>query len=640
MSEFPIDTSRFKHQELGDFISFSEDKETQNQFETNVGIVRDMIVFMTGLAEAKGLGGHTGGAFDIVPEVLVVDGLRRKFDSIHPGFFDEAGHRVAIQYALAALDEDIEGIQLEDLLHYREHVPALPLPGHPEFGLTPGISHSSGRLGHTASFVNGVAEQGEYRTVVMFGSDGAQQEGNDAEAARYMVANNLGVVWIIDDNNITIEGKTSEYMKGFDLEKTLGGHGINVSRVKGENYVDLHREIFIAASSDKPYALIVKRPMAPGLPVEGTSKGHDAIPATFAIEYLQNKGHIEAAGMIAEALENKTAHTREYLGSHGSAKNRTEFGRVVAEILKERPDDLEKIRVISSDLGGSCGLAEIEKVFEDRYGKMGVMERGNFLAAAGFGSKPGYQGVFGTFSAFSEMVNSEITMARLNKANVLAHFSHAGVDHMSDNTCHYGTNIFFTDNGLPEEDNTRLYFPADAHQMGAVVRRVFDDPGLRFIFSTRAPNPFILDSEGNEFFAPDRYTFQAGRDEVIREGEEGYIVSYGNMLYRALDVVDSMAQSDIDVGLINKPTLNTVDEKSLERVGASPFVLVVEDQNIKTGLGSKYGTWLLERGHSPRYGRIGAVRPGVGGQAKQIGYQNLETLDIMEKALDLYTASE
>jgi len=34
------------------------------------------------------------------------------------------------------------------------------------------------------------------------------------------------------------------------------------------------------------------------------------------------------------------------------------------------------------------------------------------------------------------MVVSEITMARLNYANVLAHFSHAGVDDMADNTCH------------------------------------------------------------------------------------------------------------------------------------------------------------------------------------------------------------
>jgi len=54
------------------------------------------------------------------------------------------------------------------------------------------------------------------------------------------------------------------------------------------------------------------------------------------------------------------------------------------------------------------------------------MERGNYSAAAGFGFAPDKFGVFSTFSAFLEMVISEITMARLNNCNVLSHFSHSG----------------------------------------------------------------------------------------------------------------------------------------------------------------------------------------------------------------------
>jgi len=42
----------------------------------------------------------------------------------------------------------------------------------------------------------------------------------------------------------------------------------------------------------------------------------------------------------------------------------------------------------------------------------------------------GKQGIFSTFAAFLEMCVSEITMARLNKSNVLCHFSHSGVDDM------------------------------------------------------------------------------------------------------------------------------------------------------------------------------------------------------------------
>ncbi|MFM6437643.1 MAG: transketolase C-terminal domain-containing protein, partial [Microcystis panniformis] len=145
---------------------------------------------------------------------------------------------------------------------------------------------------------------------------------------------------------------------------------------------------------------------------------------------------------------------------------------------------------------------------------------------------------------------------------------------------------------------TRLYFPADAAQMTACVEATFHQPGLRFIFSTRSKTPNILDTNGHNFFG-DGYTFVPGKDEVIREGTAGYIISFGDGLYRALDAVERLKQEGIDVGLINKSTLNVVDEEIIAKVGSSPFVLVVEAFNRRTGLGSRYGSWLLERGLTP-----------------------------------------
>jgi transketolase C-terminal domain/subunit len=77
-------------------------------------------------------------------------------------------------------------------------------------------------------------------------------------------------------------------------------------------------------------------------------------------------------------------------------------------------------------LEGSTGLKGIRLKHPEVYVNSGIMERGNFSAAAGFGFDPEKFGVFSTFSAFLEMVVSEITMARLNNCNVLCHFSHSG----------------------------------------------------------------------------------------------------------------------------------------------------------------------------------------------------------------------
>jgi len=626
--KFPIDLGAFKTLKF----SMSQRELTDEQAEqlrTNIKVVRDSIVFFTAYANTKGLGGHTGGAYDIVPELLIVDGFMKGSDTVYPVYFDEAGHRVAIQYLMAVLNGYKKP---EELLHYREF--GSGLYGHPEREDDQGVFFSSGRLGHMWSHVNGVATANPDKTVVMFGSDGSQQEGGDAEAARYAVAQQLNVKLLIDDNDVTIAGHPSDYLKGFSVEGTLKGHGVRVDTGDGENLSTLYQRIQKALITDGPVALINKRKMAMGIPgIEGLPKGHDVIPVDFAITYLKEKGCQEAVN----ALESSTKQTAaaEYLGStKDKAKNRDNFGKIVCDILAQMPDRKSRVLVVDSDLEGSCGLHHIRKTYPEVYVTAGIMERNNFSVAAGFGSEKGKQGIFGTFSAFLEMVVSEITMARLNRSNVLAHFSHAGVDDMADNTCHFGINNFFADNGLPENDKTRLYYPADSNQLKAILEDVFNDEGLRFLFSTRSATPFILDEKGNPFFGSD-YRFVPGKDEVVREGESGYVVSYGEMLYRSLDVVERLKTEGINVGLINKPTLNVADEEMMARLAVSGFVLVVESQNSKSGLGSRFGTWLLERGFKARYAHMGSSREGHGGLAEQIPYQGLGMDSIREKIMGL-----
>lgn len=131
---------------------------------------------------------------------------------------------------------------------------------------------------------------------------------------------------------------------------------------------------------------------------------------------------------------------------------------------------------------------------------------------------------------------------------------------MADNTCHFGVNHFFADNGLPDTQ-TWLYWPADGAQMIKIVERVFFDRGVRFIFSTRSKVPYILKEDGKTRFFGDDYEFVPGKDEVICEGTAGYVVSFGDSLYRSWDAVLRCRQEGLDVGLVNKPTLNLVDEQ-------------------------------------------------------------------------------
>ena len=123
----------------------------------------------------------------------------------------------------------------------------------------------------------------------------------------------------------------------------------------------------------------------------------------------------------------------------------------------------------------------------------------------------------------------------------------------------------------------------------SVIDKVLYDKGIRFVFSTRSKVPWILKEDGSKFY-DSNYKFVPGKDEVIRKGTAGYIVSYGDMLYRSLDAVERLKKEGVDVGLINKVTLNVIDEQVLKEIGSTKFVLVAESLNQKTGLGSKVGT--------------------------------------------------
>ncbi len=625
---FPIDLSQYEPLVLN-YSQTSLKSDQRERLVANINLARDSIVFFTALANLKGLGGHTGGAYDIVPELLITDGFMKGSDQIYPVFFDEAGHRVAIQYLMAVLNNYQTP---EVLLKYREVNAGLY--GHPERNDQKGIFFSSGRLGHLWSYVNGVASAYPDKTIVMFGSDGSQQEGGDAEAARYAVAHKLNVKLFIDDNDVTIAGHPSQYMSGFDVGQTLQGHSLTVDSGDGEDIDSLYVRIQKAITSPGPVALVNKRPMAVGIAgIEGSPKAHDVIAVDLAIDYLETRGQTAAVEMLKTSTPK--AKQKIYQGSTPEkSKCRDKFGQIVCRIIGEMPDYKSKLLVIDSDLEGSCGLHHIRKKYPEIYVNGGIMERNNFSAAAGFGSSQGRQGIFGTFAAFLEMVVSEISMARLNQANVLAHFSHSGVDDMADNTCHFGINNFFADSGLAENDQTHLYFPADANQMQAIVETIFNDPGLRFIFSTRSATPLILDEAGQPFYG-NHYRFMTGRDEIIREGIDGYVLSYGEMLYRCLDVIEQLRAEGIQVGLINKPTLNVVDNEMLAKLGASKFVLVVETQNTKTGLGIRYGTWLLEKGYTPVYAHMGSHKEGRGGLGEQIPNQGIGREKIHAKIIEL-----
>merc|ERR1719346_329909 len=81
--------------------------------------------------------------------------------------------------------------------------------------------------------------------------------------------------------------------------------------------------------------------------------------------------------------------------------------------------------------------------------------------------------------------------------------------------------------------------------------------------------------------------------------------------------------------------MNAVDEEALRKIGSSGFVLCVESQSTKTGLGIRLGTWLMERELHPKFVRCGTHRDGCGGIWEHAYHQGFDSESIMAKVRPL-----
>ncbi len=203
-------------------------------------------------------------------------------------FVLSAGHGSMLLYALlhlAGFD-----LSLDDLKKFRQL--GSRTPGHPEFGHTPGVEVTSGPLGQ--GFANGVgmalghamlsAQLGPgnpLEDVLVYGivSDGDLMEGVAAEAASFAGHNKLGrLVYLYDDNQVTIDGRTSIAFSREDVTRRFEGYGWHVQAVDGRDRHAISSAIEAAkAERGRPSLIRVRTVIGYGAPKkQGTSGVHGA----------------------------------------------------------------------------------------------------------------------------------------------------------------------------------------------------------------------------------------------------------------------------------------------------------------------------------------------------------------------------
>jgi transketolase len=205
-------------------------------------------------------------------------------------FILSGGHGSALQYALLYLTG--YDLPLEQLMNFRQF--GSLTPGHPEYGLTPGIEVTTGPLGQ--GFANGVGMAiAEAHMAAEFNrpgfevinhfiygivTDGDLMEGVSSEAASIAGHLSLGkIIYLYDNNHISIDGSTDLAFTE-DRAARFAAYGWHVLNLPdGNDTAAVYRAISRAQKDSRPSLILCRTHIGYGLPTrQDTAKAHGEAP--------------------------------------------------------------------------------------------------------------------------------------------------------------------------------------------------------------------------------------------------------------------------------------------------------------------------------------------------------------------------
>jgi transketolase len=246
--------------------------------------------------------GHPGLPMGTAPMAYAIWTRHLRHNPANPAwanrdrFVLSGGHGSMLLYSLLYLSG--YNLPLDELKRFRQW--GSLTPGHPEYGLTPGVETTTGPLGqgfangvgmamaeaHLAKVYNRPGHEIIDHYVYAIVTDGDLMEGVASEAASLAGHLRLGkLIYLYDDNHISIEGPT-EIAFTEDRGKRFEAYGWHVQRVEdGLDVESIDRAIQAAKADPRPSLILVPNIIGYGLPTRaGTAKAHGEPPGDAELD--------------------------------------------------------------------------------------------------------------------------------------------------------------------------------------------------------------------------------------------------------------------------------------------------------------------------------------------------------------------
>lgn len=573
----------------------------------------------------KAKSGHPGFPLGTAPLMYTVWDRFMNYNPKDPNWFNRdrfilsPGHGSALYYAmlhLAGYD-----VSIEQLKNFRQW--GSITPGHPEYGVTPGVDASTGPLGHGFAMGVGFAiaetmlaakynkpgfEVVNHYTYGLT-SDGDQMEGVASEAASLAGTLGLGkLIYLYDDNHITIEGDTEIAFRE-DVGKRFEAYGWQVLRVADSEDIDALENAIKEAKADTehPSLIIVRTHIGYGSPkqdnaschgeplgAEGVAKTKEAadwpVGQSFYVPVTVRKHFDDKLAVCAEKQAAWEALLADYKVVYPELGRELEE-RIKGDVLVSRSDleavfnDIEGISTreaggevlqkLSMQLpqlvGGSADLGPSNKTVmktcgyyskDDRTGRnihFGVREHAMGKALNGIALHGGFIPFGGTFLVFADFMRPAVRMAALMGLRSIFVFTHDSIAVGEDGPTHQPVEHAMSLRVIP---NLCVIRPADALETAMAWQTAClnqHKPTALLLSRQKLPVLHKYAAVIHDNAGKGAYVLDAGRGEA-----KAVIIATGSEVHLALEAQAKLAEEGICVSVVSMPSWDMFEMQSEE----------------------------------------------------------------------------
>jgi len=581
-------------------------------------------------------------------------------------FVLSAGHGSMLLYALLYLTG--YDVSLEDIRQFRQWNSITP--GHPEYGLTPGVETTTGPLGQGFSNGVGMAMAQEYLAqyfnrpgyplvdyfIYALVSDGDMMEGIASESASMAGRLGLGrLIYIYLDNRITIEGST-ELTFTEDVGKRFEAYGWHVQKVNGYDLPQIAPALSAAQQeTDRPSLIIARTHLGYGSPnkqdnasAHGEPLGGEEValvrkrfnwPETLFHIPEDALAHFRTCldkGRLWEAEWTRLFDTyaREYpdLAGQWKACHEGKWPEGWEEALPNFQPDQGPIATRSASgkvlegvaprllalLGGSADLAPSTKTYIKGLGVIkvdpcgrnihfGIREHAMGGILNGMALSQALVPYGATFLVFSDYMRPSIRLAALMKLQVIYVFTHDSVAVGEDGPTHQPIEHLAALRTMP---NLVVLRPADANETVFAWKLALNrNEGPTALILTRQKVPIINQSR----FASPEGVLRGGY--ILAEAPQGtpevLILATGSEVHLALAAYEKLLQEGVAVRVVSMPSWEVFEaQEAAYREKVLP-VKVKGRLAIEAGVSMGWERYVGFEGKVIGIERFGASAPGA-----------------------------